>query len=77
MPNYDEVRKMIQTASNSQERREALQQLKQFIPVEDHNKQLSTLSKGSAVNSLRLGDIDKYTDNVEAYNRVKDMVVGK
>ena len=73
MSNFREAQELLKQAKTPQEREEALRAFKGSIPSNMQDLRLVTLSHGSQNNSVKLGDVEKHSDDPEVFERLKNL----
>jgi hypothetical protein len=73
MSNWQEVRHMMQQAQTPKEKAEALRALQEHIPQNILHTHLTTLSKCSDKNMVKLSELHLHADNPEMYERLKNL----
>jgi hypothetical protein len=74
MPNFDEVKKMLQGATTPQDKADAARALDEHTPPERRGKHILTMSKSSENNVVSLGNLPNAMQDPEVYDRVKQVI---
>ena len=71
MSNWQEVQHMMQQAQTPGEKAEALRAFQEHVPQDILHAHLTTLSKDSDKNTVKLSELHLHADNDEVFERLK------